>query len=103
MRYQVRIDAENKDKPNKHGPYGALLFDKRWREKRVTILKRDKEKCRVCDSEDELQIHHRQYHYSNKLQKFKYPWEYQDDLLITLCKKCHQRGHQLYEVPIKYY
>ena len=85
-----------------HGSYGALLFDKRWKELRVKILIRDEYKCRNCNKTEELQIHHRQYHFSNKLRKFNKPWEYPNNLLITFCKRCHQNGHQAYEVPTKY-
>ncbi|MCF2875073.1 MULTISPECIES: HNH endonuclease [unclassified Tenacibaculum] len=85
-----------------HGSYGGLLLTSEWREKREEILKRDGNKCRVCNSEEELQVHHRQYHYSLVLRKFRKPWEYPNRLLISLCKKCHQKGHNKFEVPIKY-
>lgn len=85
-----------------HGSYGALLFDKRWKELRKEILERDHYQCRVCKEKEKLQVHHRQYHYSMKLRKHRKPWEYPKQLLITLCEKCHQKGHQLYQVPTKY-
>ncbi len=85
-----------------HGSYGKELFDKRWREKRVEVLDRDNNSCRVCNSKENLEVHHRQYHYSLKLRKYRKPWEYSNQLLLTLCKKCHQKGHQKYKVPTKY-
>lgn len=85
-----------------HGTYGVLLFTPEWKEKRKEILQRDKHVCRVCSSTEKLQIHHRQYHYSLTLRKFKKPWEYPNKLMITLCEKCHQSGHNKFKVPIKY-
>lgn len=85
-----------------HGSYGALLFDERWKNKRTEIIERDYKKCRCCESNLNLQVHHRQYKFSYKLRRFKNPWDYPNDLLVTLCEKCHKKGHQLYKVPIKY-
>jgi len=84
-----------------HGSYGALLFDKRWKEFRKKILERDQHQCRSCGSKEKLQMHHRQYHYSTKLRKYRKPWEYSKRLVICLCEKCHQKGHQLYKIPTK--
>ena len=86
----------------KHGSYNALLFDPRWKDKRKEILKRDNYCCIVCKSKENVQVHHRQYHFIRKHKSFKKPWEYSNSLLISLCKKCHQKGHQLYDVPTKY-
>lgn len=83
-----------------HGSYGALLFDSRWRSKRLEILARDKHQCVLCHSSDSLQVHHRQYHFIIDQQKFKAPWDYLEHLLITLCEKCHQRGHSQFKIPI---
>jgi 5-methylcytosine-specific restriction endonuclease McrA len=65
------------------------------------IIKRDGGKCRVCGSEKYLHVHHRQYHYSRALRNYLAPWEYTENLLITLCKMCHERGHSKYNVPVK--
>jgi len=85
-----------------HGAYGAALFDPRWKSKRKEILERDESKCVICKSDNNLQIHHRQYHFSRTLNVFKNPWEYDNSLMITLCESCHQKGHRLYKVPTKY-
>jgi len=82
-----------------HGSYGHLLFDDRWRVKRNIILQRDKNQCIICFDTQELQVHHRQYHFIAAVNQFKPPWEYDDHLLITLCKNCHQRGHSKFKVP----
>lgn len=81
-----------------HGTYGALLFRAEWRAKREEILKRDKN-CVICKSSSSLQVHHRQYHFIVRENKFKLPWEYSGNLLITLCENCHKRGHSKFKVP----
>lgn len=85
---------------NTHGYYKELLFDKRWMEKRAQIIQRDGYKCIICGSDNHLVVHHKQYHI-HRGTRIKYaPWEYDDRYLVTLCEKCHTKGHQLYDVPI---
>ena len=81
-----------------HGTYGALLFRPEWRAKREIILKRDLNRCVICSDSISLQVHHRQYHFIVKDNKFKLPWEYSENLLITLCESCHKRGHNKFKV-----
>lgn len=95
-------EKSNEVIPDKHGSYGSLLFDRRWKDKRSVILIRDKNCCVICGLGDNLQVHHRQYQYVTALKKFKAPWEYADSTLITLCNSCHQRGHSKFKVPIIY-
>ena len=97
-----QLVEHEKVQSEKHGSYGALLFDKRWKEKRAIILFRDNSQCVICGFSNDLEIHHRQYHFVNSEKKFKVPWEYPDKILITLCNSCHQRGHSKYKVPIIY-
>ena len=40
-----------------------------------------------------LNVHHKYY------VRGKAPWEYEDDALITLCKDCHRKEHQL-KIPV---
>lgn len=91
-------EIEDDDQHN-HGTYRELLFDPRWRARRSTILERDEHKCLVCGDSEKLQVHHRQYHIVEATGKFKPPWDYPDALLITLCEKCHGRGHGKFKVP----
>jgi hypothetical protein len=103
--YGAAGDGTNKiemDFEPKHGTYGALLFDKRWAERRRQILKRDNNQCVICRKSEMLQIHHRQYHFIKALNQFKAPWEYDDYLLITLCEQCHSKGHSKYKIPNVY-
>jgi len=85
-----------------HGSYGVLLFDPKWKAKRLKILERDSNRCVICKSHENPQVHHRQYHFIASSKSFSLPWEYDDHLLITLCQKCHQKGHRQYKVPTKY-
>lgn len=82
-----------------HGSYGALLFHPAWKAKRKEILERDLHRCVHCRSNRQLQVHHRQYHFVARLQKFRLPWDYPGHLLITLCEACHNKGHRKYKVP----
>lgn len=83
--------------------YGEKLFDPRWIAKKKIILERDNRKCVICGkSEGKLHVHHKQYHFKKRLQVHVDPWDYNDNLLVTLCESCHSRGHYRYKVPIKY-
>jgi 5-methylcytosine-specific restriction endonuclease McrA len=85
-----------------HGSYGALLFKPEWRSKRKEILFRDNHSCVICKSNSNLQVHHRQYHFTIKENQFKLPWQYPENLLVTLCESCHNKGHQKFKVPTIY-
>jgi|GEM_PF-2018239 hypothetical protein len=59
-----------------------------WQKRRLYILERDNWTCQApsCDKKDKIfDVHHKIYIGDIK------PWLYPDDLLITLCKKCHQK------------
>lgn len=79
--------------------YKRLLSDIRWKAKTLEIKENDKQQCRNCGSRSHLQVHHRQYHFVRSLNRFKHPWDYPRDILITLCKECHDLGHEKYKVP----
>jgi hypothetical protein len=66
--------------------YAEKLRDPRWQKKRLEIMSRDAFKCRACESDSKiLNVHHRVYH------KGKNPWEYEDEMLETLCEDCHAK------------
>lgn len=71
--------------------YKHYLNTDYWKEKRLNILKRDKNKCFFCGSEDSLCVHHLKYMDNNKSILFD---EYNCSL-ITLCKPCHKNFHKL--------
>ena len=67
--------------------YNQQLKHPLWAKKRLTILKRDEYKCRLCGSKHNLQVHHIKY------SKDKKAWEYPNLNLITLCEECHKKVH----------
>jgi len=76
--------------------YHALLLDQRWKAKRKWILKRDQYKCTVCNSKEDIQVHHSFYYKGGAK-----PWEYPNSSLYTLCRRCHFEYHEHCEVEIR--
>lgn len=65
--------------------YYELLRDPRWQRKRLEIMGRDKFTCTDCGENDkQLHVHHLHYIRGRE------PWNYPDNLLITLCEECHK-------------
>ena len=79
--------------------YLNLLNDYRWKNKRSKILLRDNYRCRNCNRNWGLQVHHKQYN-KDENGEFVMPWDYGDKFLITLCADCHDAGHTQYKVPV---
>jgi hypothetical protein len=79
--------------------YSEKLTHPKWQRKRLEILNRDGFKCVLCGNEEmQLQIHHKEYKKGNQ------PWEYQNSVLVTLCKCCHRVVEDLkasYTFPLK--
>lgn len=94
-----RFEENSSPNVKSHGSYGALLLHPNWKAKRREILHRDMSRCVHCGNNQNLQVHHRQYHFIENQQKFRLPWDYKEHLLITLCESCHSRGHNKYKVP----
>lgn len=69
--------------------YNRLLEDKRWKEFRLKVLSERGNKCECCGGTDVLQIHHT-FYISGKM-----PWEYEINDMRVLCKRCHQRIHNI--------
>jgi len=82
--------------------YAEKLNDPRWEKRRQQILIRDRFRCMNCNCNENLQVHHRQYHYLPNQKRFIEPWDYSDEVLITLCADCHRKGHAQYVVPVKF-
>lgn len=77
------IDVANKT-------YQEKLLDPRWQRRRLEILERDIWICSCCgDDSKTLHVHHRVYD-----KKYENPWDYPDELLITLCADCHKSESQ---------
>lgn len=74
------------------GDYASLLRDPRWLAKRRRIVARDGGRCVWCGSREGLQVHHKFYaRYPGG--RYADPWDYQDNALVTLCRRCHERWH----------
>jgi hypothetical protein len=68
--------------------YADKLKDPRWQKKRLEILERDSFRCQGCGNKKQmLVVHHR--HYDSD----KDPWDYADNILVTLCDDCHKLEH----------
>lgn len=64
--------------------YSDKLRDPRWQKKRLKIFERDNWMCLGCGTTDNtLSVHHMKY--------CGYPWEIEDEYLITVCDYCHER------------
>ena len=67
--------------------YAEQIQDVRWQKRRLKILERDDFKCQAkCNNPNKfanVQVHHLDYFPSIMI------WEYPDDMLVTLCDKCH--------------
>lgn len=78
--------------------YYEYLKTEEWKKRRKARIALDGGKCRLCDSPDELNVHHRPEAY-NRLGH-----EHVDDDLITLCKRCHALVHdKVYKEQIAVY
>lgn len=68
--------------------YDEKLLDPRWQKKRLAVFNRDNFTCqnKKCgNAERTLHVHHLAY--LGNLE----PWEYPDDMLLTLCDTCHEK------------
>lgn len=74
--------------------YQEKLKDPRWQKKRLEILDRDGWECKECGNDKKtLHIHHKFY------EKGKDPWEYENDMLVTLCGECHEEeSYTIYHI-----
>src|SRR5712671_1523701 len=67
-------------------PYEEYLRTPEWTQKRDQTLERDGYHCRVCNSSENLHVHHRTYVRRGN--------ENINEDLTTLCRKCHEHFHQ---------
>lgn len=66
--------------------YSEKLKDPRWQKKRLKIFERDNWTCVNCGAKNRtLHIHHTSY--------IGNPWDAKDEMLETLCEKCHDGEH----------
>ena len=72
------------------GPYEDYLRSDYWMRLRESVYRRDRT-CRVCNSDEDLQTHHRSYKHKGDFNK-----ERKD--LTLLCKECHELYHENKEI-----
>jgi len=73
--------------------YAEKLKDPRWQKKRIEILERDKWVCQNC-GDDSTTLHVTTLHVHHTCYKAHInPWDYKEELLITLCENCHKKEH----------
>ena len=66
--------------------YSEKLRNPKWQQKRLKIFERDNWTCKCCgDKERNQHVHHVDYIPGID------PWDYSDDMLITLCDVCHAK------------
>lgn len=65
--------------------YQRYLRSLRWKRKRDAVVKRDGGRCRICNAEGPLEVHHRTYKDLGH--------EKMADL-ISLCPDCHEIHHK---------
>ena len=66
--------------------YNKYLKSDYWQDIREQILKRDNYTCKLCNSENNLHVHHQSYEFLGNENL---------DELITLCNKCHFYIHKI--------
>ncbi len=66
-------------------PYEQYLQTPEWQEKRALVLERDAQRCRACNSDEKLEVHHRTY--------VRRGYEDLNDL-TTLCEGCYEHFHK---------
>jgi len=80
---QGRYNSNNEKYKLFKKAYSKLLKNEKW-----VNYKKD-EKCLLCNSTDNLQLHHTFY----IKDAFWKPWEYPKQSIVTLCDKCHMQVH----------
>ena len=90
LRLLIKKDVINADTIAKFAtmPYKQFLATRYWEIIREVIIYRCKNKCVICNSEKQLQVHHRSYEYRGQ--------EHTEEglaNLTTLCRDCHKKFH----------
>lgn len=75
--------------------YQKILNRKEWQDRSHFIKTRDNLKCQAhnCSTpQSVLEVHHLDYFSKTD------PWNYPDDMLITLCHECHKKENSRYRL-----
>ena len=71
--------------PGRRDQYREFLRSPQWRELKNNAIKRNGNRCRVCNSDRKLEVHHRYYPKTMGTETL--------DALTTLCRSCHSQFH----------
>lgn len=73
--------------------YWEKLQDPRWQKKRLEAMSEVGFRCELCyDDSNPLNVHHKEYFKGHE------PWEYDNNQLSVLCKTCHERLHDEFDL-----
>ena len=79
-----------KEKENKRWmPYKEQFSNEKWKAFRTFIFAVRGKECEMCGEEKNLCIHHIKYKSNKKA------WEYTCNDVMVLCKKCHEKVHNI--------
>lgn len=67
-------------------PYREYLQTEHWQRLRITMLKRSRFHCQLCNAKGKLVVHHRTYERRGE--------ELLQDLIV-LCDPCHKKHHDI--------
>ena len=70
--------------------YNDLLVCFEWKFVRFKILLRDNFCCQDCGAIDNMHHVHHKYYLKDLM-----PWEIDENALVTLCRSCHTRRHEI--------
>lgn|SRR5574343_247085 len=73
--------------------YSIKLRDPRWQKLRLFVLERDNWTCQKCLAKNKTLTVHHLYYIPNRD-----PWDYPEDILITLCETCNQYEYEYIEM-----
>jgi len=72
--------------------YSQYLGTSHWKEKRQEVFIKQGKCCRICGSDQNINIHHRRYKHDGKSILYK---ELNQNLLV-ICRDCHGLWHKLH-------
>lgn len=86
---------------NENSEYNELLKTMEWKRRREDVFIARGRKCMYCGNRDNLDIHHK-YYLKYPDGEFIKPWEYNMDCYMVLCRDCHNKVHEKYQIKSYY-
>ena len=83
------INVHRNRKIPKYLPYYEQLETKEWKDFRKLVFASRGKVCEMCGAKTNLQVHHPKYKFGHKA------WEYTCNEVMVLCKKCHEKVHNI--------